>query len=241
MQTGPSSQPSTVKNVSFAIVTPNEDVCLQCATSLLRLQQTAARKPDIHLDIHFVSSFLDALNVVSVEDNKWLIIVDASCGIPDQFVYHAIESGKDMVLGVYPLARVDWNRVSTRLNCDETDTEPLAHAGNVYNVTPKSAAYNRYVTVADAEETKIMCVSTAALRKISGPHTSFVQPNSGHLFTHDSVNVKDGISQRSNVYQTIVRKFLDHGLSVVADIENQCTNSGNAQFAGCVGLRGFVR
>ena len=255
--------------ITFALVTPTEDVCLQCATSLLRLQQSAARRADVHLNVHIVSSLLEALNL-SVPSpatdgaaGRWLVIVDGSAGFPDEFIYQAITSAHDMVLGVYPLAKVDWERVNTCLT-DEEHTEPTSHTGNVYNLTPKNASFTRYVQVDDIQEAKIMCISTSALKKLSGPHTSYTKPSPGHLYTHDSVFVTDKedrgdrgdrggvediedidsqpiIMQQSNPYQTLFRRFVDIGLSVVADIEHQCINSGNAQFAGCVGRRGFVR
>ena len=61
------------KKVILAVVTQTEDVSLQCTTSLLRLQQAAARRPDVHLDIHIVSTLLEALNI-NPGDNQWLVL-----------------------------------------------------------------------------------------------------------------------------------------------------------------------
>ena len=219
------------KKVILAVVTQTEDVSLQCTTSLLRLQQAAARRPDVHLDIHIVSTLLEALNI-NPSDNQWLVIVDGTCGVPDAFVFQAIAADKDMVLGIYPLPRVDWDRISAYLSAKSN--EPVEHTGNVYNIKPRNVLYSRYVAVDTVNDAKIMCISLAALKSLSGPHTA---GNNMHLYTHDAIFG----GRFYTPYQTLVKKFQDTNLSVVADVENQCTISGNAQFAGCVGARGFVR
>lgn len=217
--------------VVLAIITHCDELSLVCTTSLLRLQQHAARRDDISLDVHLVPTFLDALNTYDKGD--FVFVLDGTIGVSPDFLFHAIASGKDVVAGVYPLPRVDWERVERVLR-DDSATEPLNYAGNVYNLTPapRGGGMATYANVKDVKELKVMCLKSSVLEKLAGPDTSY---DKGHLFTHDSVY----FDQLQNEYQTLARKI---GLeNIMADLERPCTCAGPAQFAGCVGMRGSVR
>jgi hypothetical protein len=193
------------------------------------LQQQAARRNDVSLDVHLVSTFLDALNAYDKGD--YLFVLDGTIGVSPDFLFRAIASEHPVVAGVYPLPRVDWDRVE-RILRDDTATEPLNYAGNVYNLTPAPRGMAAYAHVKDVKELKVMCLKSSVLEKLAGPETSY---DTGHLFTYDSVS----FDKLNNAYQTLARKI---GLeNIVADLERPCTCAGPAQFAGCVGMRGSVR
>jgi hypothetical protein len=216
--------------VVLAIITHCDELSLVCTTSLLRLQQQAARRGDLTLDVHLVPTLLDALNTYDKGD--FVFVLDGTIGVSPDFVFQAIASGKDAVAGVYPLPHVDWERVERVLR-DDSATESLKYAGNVYNLTPAPGrGMTAYANVKDVKELKVMCLKSSVLEKLAGPDTSY---DTGHLFTHDSVY----FDTLHNQYQTLARKI---GLeNIVADLEHPCMCAGPAQFAGCVGMRGSVR
>lgn len=215
--------------VVLAIITHCDELSLVCTTSLLRLQQQAARRDDVSLDVHLVPTLLEALNTYDKGD--YVFVLDGNIGVSPDFLFQAIASKHPVVAGVYPLPQVDWERVERVLR-DDTATEPLNYAGNVYNLTPAPRGMAAYVSVKDVKELKVMCLKSSVLEKLAGPETSY---DKGHLFTHDSVS----FDKLQNEYQTLARKIgLEH---IVADLERPCTCAGPAQFAGCVGMRGSVR
>lgn len=220
-------------SVVLAIVAPTDELSLPCTTCLLKLQQIAARRGDIKLEVNIVQTVLQALN--QYEHGDWVVVLDSMLGMPPDFVTGLLDCPRDVVAGVYPLPVVDWERVSSKIEGPETSdagAEPLHHAGNVYNVKPKSSRMQRYVPVADVAELKLLAVRSSLLREMAGPDTSFV---GGHLFAYDSV-YNDTLQ---NAYQTFARKV---GLeNIVADLESPCMLSAPAQFAGCVGMRTALR
>jgi hypothetical protein len=215
--------------VVLAIVTKTEDVSLACTTSLLRLQQQAARREDIVLDVHIVPELNDALNLVS---GDYVIAIDAQCGFTPEFVFGVVESEHSAVAGVYPLPKVDWARVKKVLHSDSSK-EPLNHAGNVYNLTPAVSTMRRYVPVTKVEELRVLALKSSLIKDLMGPSTSYAG-NTKHLLCHDSV-YDDAFH---NCYQTFFRKISQ---LLVADVEAPCMMSAPAQFAGCVGMRASVR
>lgn len=220
-------------SIVLAIVAPTDELSLPCTTCLLKLQQIAARRGDIKLEVSIVPTVLQALN--QYKQGDWVVVLDSMLGMPPEFVTGLFECQHDVVVGVYPLPVVDWNRVSSRVLGPETSragAEPLQHAGNVYNIKPKASRMQRYVPVADAAELKLLAVRSSLLQDMAGPTTSF---EGGDLFAYESVFD----NQFQNVYQTFARKVgLDR---VVADLESPCMLSAPAQFAGCVGMRTALR
>jgi hypothetical protein len=215
--------------IVLAIVTKTEDVSLICTTSLLRLQQQAFRREDITLNVHIVPDLNDALNLVSYGD--YIMIVDAQCGFTPDFVFGVVDSGHQAVAGVYPLPKIDWDRVSKVLYSEDSK-EPLNHAGNIYNLTPAVATMQRYVPVHTVQELRVLVLKTSLIRDLMGPSTSYAD-NTKHLICHDAV-YNDTFH---NVYQTLFHKLP----LVVADVEAPCVLSAPAQFTGCVGMRTSLR
>lgn len=216
------------ETVLLAVVAPTDDVSLQCTTSLLKFQQHMATKA-VSMDFHIVKSVREALNLFP--RCTWLVVIDGQCGFSSTFISDALESGHGAIYGVYPLPTVNWPRVQERLQSG--DGEPIGHAGNVYNLVPKSASLAQYVPVQSVTDSKVMILRSDIIDTITGPHTSC---EDGHVVWYDS--------SYQNQYHTPAQTFfrlLSQHTTVMADIREQCTVSGNAQFSGCVGQRGFLR
>jgi hypothetical protein len=222
---------TNVTRIVLAVVTKTEEISLQCTTSLLRLQQAIATKKDLVLDFNIVTSFLDALNLHTKGD--FLVIIDQQCSCSVEFVLGGLQH--PAVVGVYPLGQVNWKRIETRINTPGA-TEPLRHAGNVYNIIPAQASLSRYLPVQSVVESKVLMIKSEEIAKITGPHTEYTDAQGVRkdLLAHPSVFE----NTLQNEYQTFIRKLQ---CPLVADVQEQCTLSANAQFAGCVGQRGFVR
>jgi hypothetical protein len=214
------------KSAVLAIITATEEISLACTTSLLRLQQEAARRGNM-LSVTIVPTFLEALNSRN-EEFDYLIAIDGAAGVPPEFVFGVLDGTHEAVAGVYPLPQIDWDRI-TRALVREDSAEPIHHAGNVYNLTP-TAGVNlaRYVPVAKVEELRVLAVSTKVLDGIYGDPFG----SDHRLYTCETVES----GKLLNAYQTFARK-----VSLVADLEAPCSLSAPATFAGCVGYRGYVR
>jgi len=222
------------KTIVLAIVTVTDDISLACTTSLLRLQQMAGRRTDCRLDVHVVPSFLEALNLYASGD--YVVVMDAMAGVPPEFVFGVLDAPHPVIAGVYPLPTVDWERVGKVLR-DPESTEPIGHAGNVYNLVPASGSLKRYVPVSSVTELKILAVQSTLLEQLAGPDISYVDPVTNkprYLFAHESV-FKDAYQ---NAYQTFSRRL---PCAIVADLDAPCVLSAPAQFAGCVGMRRVLR
>ena len=219
------------KTVVLAVVTITDELSLSCTTSLLKLQQVAALRGDIKLDVHIVHSFLEALNAFTTGD--YIVVMDGNTGVSPEFVFGILETKHLAIAGVYPLPRVDWERVTKVLN-DPNATEPLNHAGNVYNVVPvPGQSLGRYVPIKDVTELKVLALDCSVLKKMAGPDISY-DGGKGFLFAHESVYE----DMYQNAYQTFARKL---GVEIVADLEAPCTLAAPAQFAGVIGMRTTVR
>lgn len=232
---------ANLPTVVLAIVA-NDDVTLQCTSCLMQLQQEAVARQVCVLDLHVVTTFLDALNLY--DKGQYLVIMDGKCGVPPEFVFGFVTGNHAAVAGVYPLPVIDWDKVAVAVSLaahtSNPPTESVQHAGNVYNVMPSNGGFARYLPVdmESVHELRVLGLSTEVLKNMAGPHNEFKTPHgqTRYLFAYDSVF--DG--KYRNPYQTFAR-LLPSDVRLVADVQEQCMFTGPAQFAGCVGMRGYVR
>lgn len=228
---------TSVVRMVVAIVTGNDELSLACMTSLLRLQQQqSTRGRQCQLDVHIVPTFLSALNLFDKGD--YIVVLDGAAGVPPEFVFGVIDSGQDAVAGVYPLPRIDWDRVETAVK-NGNESEPVNHAGLTYNVTPTTGPVRyglRYVPIDEVNELKVVAIASHVLRRMAGPDLSYEDDDGvrRYLFAHDSVFD----NRFHNQFQTFARRL---PVPLVADLEAPCIMTGPAQFAGCVGARKTLR
>jgi hypothetical protein len=203
------------------VTTESEEISTACVTSMLRLQQQAAQHGNA-LTVTIVPSFLEALNS-NLNGAEYLFVVNGNVGVPPEFFFGVFASGHDAVAGVYPLPKIDWTRV-TRVLADEDASEPLAHAGNVYNLTPVAGrTLRRYVPVKNVQELRVVAISSKALESVVAD--AYGEHGEHKLYAHDSVI--DG--KLHNPYQTFAHK-LDAQVcaTLVADLEAPCSLSAPA-------------
>lgn len=131
--TGPVSTPaassaaasasSATKQINLAIATPcfGGQISVTYAASLFKLQKAARSYSDFNLKILFkdgdalitraraslISQFLDDPTATH------LLFIDADIGFEPEQVFRLIECGAEMCAAVYPIKRIDWDKVKS--------------------------------------------------------------------------------------------------------------------------------
>ncbi|WP_315707191.1 MULTISPECIES: hypothetical protein [unclassified Bradyrhizobium] len=104
------------------------------ASSIFALQRELRATSNVSLTVHMRDG--DALitraraNLVTLFLNDptatHLLFVDADIGFTPQQVFRLIESGGDVVAGVYPIKRVNWNKAKRALDAGRSDVPSAA-------------------------------------------------------------------------------------------------------------------
>src|ERR1700694_4781399 len=119
--TSAASEPFMTDQIHLVVATPcfGGQVSSIYAASLFHLPRAVRSLPNLDLTVtrrdgdalitraraNLVTLFLDNPSATH------LLFVDADIGFTPDQVFRLIESGADMVAGVYPLKRVDWSKV----------------------------------------------------------------------------------------------------------------------------------
>jgi len=104
------------------------------ASSIFRLQSALQSMSNVDLKVHLRDG--DALitraraNLVTLflDDPAatHLLFIDADIGFTPEQVFRLIESGADMVAGVYPIKRVNWTKARRAIEADRSDVPAAA-------------------------------------------------------------------------------------------------------------------
>jgi hypothetical protein len=134
--------------------------------------------------------------------------------VPTQFILRGLASEEPVVAGVYPMPTIDWNKVKTAAEAGVSDPVLLQTRGYTFNLKPETAQHigNGYARVPEAKLGAVILKKEALSCMDAQPPTS------------DDEN--------------LCRAW---GKDIVVDMDNQCTNFGPVEFAGCVGLRNILR
>jgi hypothetical protein len=131
------------EQVHLVVATPcfGGQVSTIYANAIFQLQRAVNAMSGIGLTVHLRDG--DALitraraNLVTLflDDPKatHLLFVDADIGFTPDQVFRLIESGADMVAGVYPIKRVNWNKARSAIEADRPDV-PAASLDYVLEV-----------------------------------------------------------------------------------------------------------
>lgn len=220
------------------------EVSLVCSVSLLRFQTTLMTAPErLRADMHVVDTFDDAMNALHASpDAVGALVVDGSMGFDAEFGLRALRSGKDIVVGTYPMPGVDWERVKAR----PTPTEDPKNWGHVYSATladgGKRDQDTGYAAVKGTQ-------TSMGLAWVSKPIISRVGSYNPHILTSDKTR---GAFALPGVYGglklTGTQRFLSlattgslAGVCVWADVDHPAISTGPMEFGGCVGARSVLR
>ena len=121
------------RTVHLAVISKHDTCTITFCASLLKLQVHLARSQDVHASINFYPCETDAVKDFEEKGHDTLVLVHSHIGVPEAFYLE--EPAYDFVVSPYPLAKIDWERVTRKLP-DATTTESPEHVGNVYNFDP---------------------------------------------------------------------------------------------------------
>lgn len=226
----------TPRHLVICVVTgPKPEVSLMAAISLLRLQTHLMSSPQpIRADMHFVSDINEALHTVhttaEAEDASALIF-DGCMGFDTAFALRALATDVPVLVGVYPMPVIDWQRVSSKPG----GGEDVQNWGNVYNVKPlTSPDANGYIEVDRTAHLGLLWLRARVLRDIAARHPEVKGAEAGTAFACPGMYGGKMTSAH--------RRFLDlYNGPVRADPAAGATSSGPTEFGGCVGARNVLR
>ena len=125
-----------VHKLLLAPIAPSSTCTISFCATMLRFQSRLAKEPGVSASITFFDTTKHAEKAFEEGEYDALVLLDARLGVPDDFLIrpplHPCE------ISPYPLAQIDWERVSRRLG-DEECYESPQFAGNVYNFDPAQA------------------------------------------------------------------------------------------------------
>ena len=208
------------KKVLLAAVTRGRTECsIQFVTGVLRLQRDAAML-GAAVEVNFQPSVAAAVRAFrDGRDFDVAVVIDTWIGFPQDFVTRAVRElaagGKDLIVGVYPMPHIDWDRVRAAGEAAGGTREPPEHWGNRYNVDVDGARVcrNDYLRLAaPVTDAKIFAMSRRVLEAAGDDDDDVVRA------WHDG-----------------------GGRDVYADLQAPCSNFGACEFAGCVGRRGVLQ
>lgn len=198
--------------VLLAIVT-EDTCCLSFAVSMLRLQVAMGQAPNVQMTIEMVRTLQEAVDLAKKQPHiDALVAIRSTIGFPASFVLRALVSGP-FVSGVYPLPRVDWERVVAKK--DDTNEE-MRFKGNVYNIDPAQA---KRLPKLDAG---YMIVPKAELGAV--------------VLKREAI---EALADKPVMSDEALCKVW--GKDILVDLDAQCSNFGPVDFLGCVGLRAVLR
>lgn len=220
------------------------EVSLVCSVSLLRFQTTLMTAPErLRADMHVVDSFDDAMNALHASpDALGALVIDGSMGFDAEFGLRALRSGKNIVVGSYPLPGVDWQRVKER----PTPQEDPKFWGHVYSATladgGKRDQESGYAAVKGTQ-------TSLGLAWVSKSLLTDIATSNPQILTSDKTQ---GAFAVKGVYAgtrlDANQRFLSlatsgslQGVCVWADLDHPAISTGPMEFGGCVGARSVLR
>jgi hypothetical protein len=134
--TSAASEPSMTDRIHLVVATPcfGGQVSSIYASSIFQLQRALRAKSNVELKVlmrdgdalitraraNLVTLFLDDPAATH------FLFVDADIGFTPEQVFRLIESGADVVAGVYPIKRVNWEKAKRALDSNRPNVAPAA-------------------------------------------------------------------------------------------------------------------
>ena len=108
-----------------------QDMCtISFTASMLKLQVELARAAgSVDVSINFFPNRAEAMRAFTANSFDTVVFIDSYSGVTPEFVLE--EPVHDCTITPYPLAKIDWDRVKSKL--ESKSLESLENLGNVYN------------------------------------------------------------------------------------------------------------
>lgn len=215
---------------------------------VLELQRAcAARSVGLHVDLGGGDALITRARAVMAakflaSDATHLLFIDADIGFTADQVFRLIEADRDLIGGVYPLKRVDWDK-ARQAALDGLKDIQAASVGYVVRFIPSEThsveldddgfgpvAYvgtgimlvKRHVmqTVVDAHPEKVVRMRDMAgggPGQVTMIFDTLVEPETGELLSED---------------YAFCRRWRDLGGQIFADFHSRFTHSGHTTYSG---------
>ncbi len=244
----PGGAPSQAINLVVATPCFGGQISVHYATSLLRLQTQMRKYGNINLTVRFkdgdalitraraslISQFLDDPAATH------LLFIDADIGFEPDQALRLIQSGADMAAAVYPIKRIDWDRVKSTLESGRPNpgSASLRYVFEVDNpdaVTEKSG----FVKVRYAG-TGFLMIRRAALERMCAqyPQLKYKRDHSYDAATasenryalFECMIAEDGTYLSEDF--AFCKRWTDMGGEIWADLNSKLTHVGPLAFHG---------
>ena len=245
---GPGGAPSQAINLVVATPCFGGQISVHYATSLLRLQTQIRKYANFNLTVRFkdgdalitraraslISQFLDDPAATH------LLFVDADIGFEPEQALRLIQSGADMAAAVYPIKRIDWERVkstieSGRPNPGSASLRYVLEVDNPDAVTEQAG----FVKVRYAG-TGFLMIRRAALERMCKqyPQLKFkrdhsydaVTPSENRYALFECMIAEDGTYLSEDF--AFCKRWTDMGGEIWADLNSKLTHVGPLAFHG---------
>jgi hypothetical protein len=245
---GSSAAPSQAINLVVATPCFGGQISVHYATSLLRLQTAIRKYGNLNLKVQFkdgdalitraraslISQFLDDPAATH------LLFIDADIGFEPEQALRLIQSGADMAAAVYPIKRIDWDRVKTTIESGRPNPA-AASLRYVLEVESPDAVTEQagFVKVRYAG-TGFLMIRRAALERMCAqyPQLKFKRDHS-----HDAATASEN---RYALFECMIaedgtylsedfafcKRWTDMGGEIWADLNSKLTHVGPLAFHG---------
>jgi hypothetical protein len=244
----PSTAPSNAINLAIATPCFGGQISVLYAASLFKLQSRLRGYKGLNLKVLFKDG--DALitraraSLISqfLEDPgaTHLLFVDADIGFEPEQVLRLIECGAEMCAAIYPIKRIDWDKVKSTI--ETARPNPAAAALKyVFEVDDPSAVAERsgFVKVRYAG-TGFLMIRRAALEKMCAhyPHLQYKRDHSldaatasEHRFAlFECMIAADGTYLSEDF--AFCKRWADIGGEIWADLDSRLSHVGPMAFCG---------
>jgi hypothetical protein len=243
-------KPQTTNRVNLVIATPcfGGQVSVLYAASLFKLQKLVRTYSDLNLKILFkdgdalitraraslVSQFLDD------ESATHLLFLDADIGFEPDQVLRLLQSGADMCAAIYPIKRIEWDKVKTTIEAARPN--PAAAALKyVFEVDDPNAVAEKggFVKVRYAG-TGFLMIRRAALERMCArypqlryrrDHSIDAATASDNRFALFECMIADDGTYLSEDF-AFCKRWTDMGGEIWADLESKLSHVGPMTFSG---------
>jgi hypothetical protein len=243
------------EQIHLAVATPcfGGQVSSIYASSIFQLQRALRAKSNVDLKVHLRDG--DALitraraNLVTLflDDPAatHLLFVDADIGFTPEQVFRLIESGADVVAGVYPIKRINWDKARRALESNRPNV-PAASLDYVLEIDdPDRVTVVRGFTRVRYAGTGFLMIRRHVLEKMCA-HPDYA---SLQFFREHSRDALAGSPNRFALFECMIepnsgtylsedfafcRRWTDIGGEIWADLESRLDHVGPSVFHGDV-------
>jgi hypothetical protein len=244
------SATAPTNQVNLVIATPcfGGQISVLYAASLFKLQQTIRRYSGLTLKVLFKDG--DALitrarasllsQFLADEAATHLLFLDADIGFEPEQVLRLIECGADMCAAVYPVKRIDWDRM--RRSIESANPDPAAAALRyVFEVDNPDAVIERagFVKVRYAG-TGFLMIRRGALERMCARHPELQYkrdhsvddgvPSDKRFALFESMIAEDGTYLSEDF--AFCKRWTDMGGDIWADLKSALSHVGPMTFRG---------